>query len=321
MKTHTLAGSGLQVSAMCLGAMTLGGVQDKQTSFAILDRFVEAGGTFVDTANAYMFWLDGGTGDESENLLGAWMAERGNRDDLVLATKVGRRPTVFGGGLPYSEPLTAPRIAAQLDASLARLGTDRVDVYWTHRDDRDTPQEETVGALAEAVTAGKALALGASNHTPWRVERARALADAAGGARYTLMQNRYSYLQPRPDAPLASQGHVHATSDTVDYAGGTDDMALLTYSALLNGSYVRPDKPLEDVYDHPGTASRLKALDEVASQTGATRNQVVLAWLTGLGGPTIPLVAVSSIRQLDEAISGMDLVLDADQHRRLTEAA
>jgi aryl-alcohol dehydrogenase-like predicted oxidoreductase len=310
----------IDVSRLCLGAMALGGIQDEATSFAILDRFVELGGNFIDTANCYMFWIDGGTGDESELQVGRWLASRGNRDDLVIATKVGRRPSFPGGGLDHSEPLTAERIEAGLGESLQRLGTDRVDLFWSHRDDRDTPLEQTVTGFDNVVRAGKARMVGASNHASWRVERARGIAAASGAAAYTAMQNRYSYLKPRPETVLPEGGHVHAAPEDIDYVGATPGMAILTYSSLLSGAYTNPAKSLGEHYTHPGTATRLKVLDEVAAEIGATRNQVVLAWLAGHETPVIPLVGVSSVAQLDEVAEGIGLALEADQWRRLSEA-
>jgi len=316
-----LGPDGIGVSRLCLGAMALGGIQDEATSFAILDRFVELGGNFIDTANCYMFWIEGGTGDESELQVGRWLAARGNRDDLVIATKVGRRPTFAGGGLDHSEPLTAERIGAGLDESLRRLGTDRVDLFWSHRDDRQTPLEETVAGFDAVVRSGKARMAGASNHAGWRVERARAISERTGAAAYTAMQNRYSYLQPRPGARLPEGGHVHAAPDDLDLVANTPGMAILTYSSLLSGAYTNPGKALGDHYDHPGTQERLRVLDAVALESGATRNQVVLAWLAGHAAPVIPLVGVSSVAQLDEALAGLDLKLDDGQWQRLTEAA
>lgn len=312
---------GIEVSRLCLGAMALGGIQDEATSFAILDRFVELGGNFIDTANCYMFWIEGGTGDESELQLGRWLASRGNREDVVVATKVGRRPSIPGGGLDHSEPLTAERIAAGVDESLQRLGTDYVDLFWSHRDDRDTPLESTVSGFDAVVREGKARMVGASNHTAWRVERARSVAERTGAAAYTAMQNRYSYLKPRPGTVLPEGGHVHAEPADLDYVAATPGMAILTYSSLLSGVYTNPAKPLGGHYRHPGTDARLEALDAVAAQTGATRNQVVLAWLAGHGAPVVPLVGVSSVAQLDEVAAGLDLTLDAEQWQRLTDAA
>jgi aryl-alcohol dehydrogenase-like predicted oxidoreductase len=316
-----LGPDGIGVSRLCLGAMTLGGVQDEATSFAILDRFVELGGNFIDTANCYMFWIEGGTGDESELMLGRWLAARGHRDDLVIATKVGRRPAFPGGGIDHSEPLSAERIGAGLDESLQRLGTDRVDLFWSHRDDRDTPLEETVAGFDAVVRAGKARMVGASNQAAWRVERARVIAQASGAAAYAAMQNRYSYFQPRPGAELPDGGHVHADADDLDYMANTPGAAMLTYSALLSGRYTNPDKALVEAYRHPGTEARMAALDAVAAETGATRNQVVLAWLIGHPGNVVPLVGFSSVAQVEEAVAGAALKLDPEQWQRLTDAA
>lgn len=321
MERIALGPDRIGVSRLCLGAMALGGVQDEALSFAILDRFVELGGNFIDTANCYMFWIDGGTGDESELLLGRWLAARGGREDLVIATKVGRRPSFPGGGLEHSEPLSVERIGAGLEESLERLGTDYVDLFWSHRDDPDTPLEETVAGFDAVVRAGKARMVGASNHTAWRVERARSIARSTGAAAYTAMQNRYSYLQPRPGTVLPEGGHVHAAPSDVDYVGRTSGMAILTYSSLLSGAYTNPAKPLGDHYAHPGTEARFKVLDAVAAETGASRNQVVLAWLAGHDAPVVPLVGVSSVAQLDEVAAGLDLRLDDEQWRRLTAAA
>ncbi|WP_232822716.1 aldo/keto reductase [Glycomyces dulcitolivorans] len=319
MERIALGPDGIGVSRLCLGAMALGTVQDEALSFEILDRFLELGGNFVDTANCYMFWDGDGTGDQSELLLGRWFAARGTRDAVVLATKAGRRPLFFGGGMEHSEPLSRERIGAALDESLARLGTDRVDLFWAHRDDRDTPLAETVAGFDDAVRAGKARMVGASNAASWRVEQARGIAAGTGSAAYTAMQNRYSYLKPRPGTRLPEGGHVHASEDDLDYLANTPGTALLAYSSLLSGAYVK--KPLGEHYAHPGTDARLKVLDEVASETGATRNQVVLAWLAGHDAPIIPLVGVSSVAQLEEAAAGVALKLDAGQRDRLNAAA
>jgi len=314
-----LGPDGVGVSRLCLGAMALGTQQDEAASFAILDRFIELGGNFIDTANCYMFWEGDGTGDQSELLLGRWFAARGVRDEVVLATKAGRRPSFPGGGMEHSEPLTRERIGAALEESLVRLGTDRVDLFWAHRDDRDTPLGETVAGFDDAVRAGKARMVGASNYTAWRVQQALGVAAEAGAASYTAMQNRYSYLKPRPGAVLPEGGHVHAEPSDLDFVASTPGTALLAYSSLLSGAYVK--KPLGEHYAHPGTEARLRVLDEVAAETGATRNQVVLAWLVGHGAPVVPLVGVSSVAQLEEAAAGVELKLDPGQWRRLSAAA
>lgn len=311
---------GIEVSGLCLGALPFGTYVDEKTSFAILDRFVEAGGSFIDTADNYCFWEEGRTGHESETVLGRWMASRGTRDRVQLATKAGAQPTVPGAGLEAAEGLSGPVLKDALAGSLRRLGTDRVELFYTHIEDRSVTLEETVGALDDLVRDGATRLLGVSNHPTWRIERARAVAAAQGRTPYTCVQQRYSYLQPRFDHPLPESGHVHATDELLDYVRSEPDLTLVTYSALLAGAYTRDDKPLPAAYDHPGTPPRLAALREVARETGATVHQVVVAWLTGHDPALLPVVGFTSPGQLDEIVEGMDLTLSEEQRRRLDAA-
>ncbi|WP_049577619.1 aldo/keto reductase [Streptomyces sp. SBT349] len=308
---------GIEVSALCLGALALGTYVDEKTSFAILDRFTEAGGTLVDTANNYCFWEPGRTGDENETTIGRWLASRGARDRVHIATKAGARPTRPGGTLDDAEGLSASVLTDAMHGSLRRLGTDRVDLYYTHIEDRSVPLDETVGALDGLVREGATRLLGVSNHATWRIERARSLATAGGLTPYTCVQQRYSYLQPRFDVGFPEGGHTHATPGLLDYVAHEEDLTLLAYATLLFGGYSRPDKPLSEAYDHPGTPRRLAALREVAAELGASVNQVVLAWLSGATPSVLPIVGVSSVAQLDEAIAAMDLTLSAEQRERL----
>lgn len=315
IQQRTLA-DGTAVSALCLGAMWLGTKVDEPTSFAVLDRFTERGGTLIDTADNYAHWLDGGKGGESETVIGRWLAARGARDRVVLSTKVGGQPVEPDGAI---EGLSGQAIRAALDASLRRLGTDHLDVYWAHIEDRSVPLDETVDAFAEAVESGKVGVLGASNHATWQVERARTLGRAADRPAYACLQLRYSYLQPRVWPRLPHLGHLHATEETLDYLRCQPDLTLWAYNSLLAGGYTRPDKPIQPAYDHPGTAKRLAALDQVAEEIGATRNQVVLAWL--LANPqVIPLIGVSTVAQLDELLDAADLVLTDVQLAALDDA-
>jgi aryl-alcohol dehydrogenase-like predicted oxidoreductase len=315
-----------QVSAIALGAMKLGGTVDDETSFAILDRFVEAGGTFIDTANNYMFWEPGCEPGDSEKLIGRWRASRGvgESDGLVIATKLGARPTVAGGGAESWEGLSAPAIRSAVEGSLERLGVSSIDLLYPHVEDRSVPLEETLGALADMVSAGTVRMVGASNHRAWRVERARTLSAAHSWPRFAVLQHRYSYLQPRFDIGLPEMGHVHATPEHLDFARSENaagrPTALVVYTPLLYGFYARDDRPLSEPYDHPGTAPRLAALDTVARQTGATRNQVVLSWLIDHDPPMIPLVGVSKVAHVDEAVEATDLKLSAEQRQLLDEA-
>ena len=315
-----------EVSAIALGAMKLGGTVDEETSFAILDRFVEAGGTFIDTSNNYMFWEPGCSPDDSETLIGRWRASRGISDDegLVIATKFGARPTVPGGGMEHWEGLSAKAVTDAVAGSLERLGTSRIDLYYTHVEDRSVELEETLGALAALVSDGVVAQIGASNHAAWRLERARGVSAAQGWPRYTVLQHRYSYLQPRFDVPLPELGHVHATADHLDFIREEESAgrstALVTYTTLLYGAYTRPDRQLPAAYDHPGTPARLAALKRVAAETGASPNQVVLAWLIDHDPAVIPLVGVSTVAQVEEAVAAADLKLTAEQRELLNVA-
>ncbi len=311
----------LDVSALCLGALPFGSTVGEEESFRILDRFVEAGGTLIDTANNYVFWIDGSTCDESETTVGRWLASRRTRDQVVLSTKAGARPLVPGTGLETAEGLSAQALRSAVQGSLRRLGTEQVDLFWAHVEDRSVPLEETLEALDGVVRSGAARVLGASNHATWRIERSRAVSRANGWTGYTCVQQRYSYLQPRFDVPLPQAGHVHATAELLDYVHSEPDLTLLSYTTLLYGAYTSPEKRLSAAYDHPGTASRLTVLREVAAELGASANQVVLAWLIGGAPAVLPVVGVSSVAQLDELLAGVDLKLDPEQRARLDAAA
>ncbi|MEW1844220.1 aldo/keto reductase [Nonomuraea angiospora] len=304
---------------IALGTIPFGTTVDLRDTFAILDRFHEAGGTMLDTANNYPFWVEGRSGDESELAIGAWLAARGNRDEIFISTKGGARPTVPGDTtLASAEGLSAAAIAKAAEGSLRRLGTDHIDLYWSHIEDRSVPLEETLGALNGLAQAGKIRSAGASNIATWRLERARNLSAVHGWIPYTYLQLRHTYLRPRPLTRLAESGHRLATDETLDYLAAEPDVTLWAYNTLMFGSYTRPDRPIPEIYDHPGTARRLAVLREVADELGATPNQVVLAWLLADG--VVPIVGVSTQAQLEEAIAAADLKLDPDLRTRLDTA-
>jgi len=313
-----------QVSVLALGAMLFGSVTDEETSFAILDRYVEAGGTFIDTADNYAFWMDGSQGGQSEQLLGRWLKSRGRPDGLVIATKLGARPLAPGTSYTDNpEGLSAKVIRESAERSLERLGVDRLDLLYAHIEDRQTPLEETVEAFAELVGEGTVGLLGVSNHWVWKVERCRRIAADRGLPGYEVLQYSYSYLQPRFDLPGdldpdGRQGPVSA--DLKSYLRAEPGLTLVAYTPLLSGRYVRDDKPVQEEYDHPGTPARLKALREVAEETGATPNQVVLSWMIGADVPAIPLTGVSSVAQLDENLEAVDLKLTTEQRAKLDGA-
>ncbi|MGH3487760.1 MAG: aldo/keto reductase [Actinopolymorphaceae bacterium] len=314
-----------EVSVLSLGAMLFGTTTDEATSYAILDRFVEAGGTFVDTSNNYAFWADGTQGGQSEELLGRWRRSRGIGQEIVIATKLGARPLAPGTSyVDNPEGLSAKVIRESAERSRERLGVDRLDLLYAHIEDPRTPLQETVEGFAELVAEGTVGLLGVSNHWTWRVERARRLAAAAGLPGYDVLQYRYSYLRPRADIPgqLSPDGNQGVVSgDLLSYLREEQDLTLVAYNPLLSGGYVRKDKPLGPEYDHAGTVRRMEALREVATETGATLNQVALAWLMGGDVPVVPLVGASSVAQLDESLAAVGLKLTSTQRAGLDAAS
>jgi aryl-alcohol dehydrogenase-like predicted oxidoreductase len=299
-----------------LGTIPFGTAVGRRETFDLLDRFVDAGGTIIDTANNYPFWYPGCSGDESERVIGDWLVARRSRERVVLGTKVGARPHTPGDTtLDDVEGLSPKVIRAAIRSSLTRLLTDRVDIYWAHIDDRTVALSETVGAFDELVRSGLAVTVGASNLVTWRVEEARAIALAAGQTPYTAMQLRHTYIRPRPGARGSSRVQEYVTDDTLDYLSERPDVSLWAYSTLLSGAFTRADRPIEQHYRHPGTDARLAVLAQVAAELGVSPNQVVLAWLMADG--IIPIVGVSTSAQLDDAIAASRLQLDADVRRRL----
>ncbi|MGC0378982.1 aldo/keto reductase [Streptomyces sp. SAI-229] len=312
-----------EVSVLALGAMLFGSVTDEKTSFALLDRYVEAGGNFIDTSDNYAFWTDGGQGGHSEELLGRWRRSRGAGDEIVFATKLGARPLAPGTSYTdNAEGLSAKVIRESSERSRERLGLERLDLLYAHIDDHTVPQRETVEGFGALVAEGTVGLLGVSNQAVWRVERARALAAAAGLPGYEVLQYQHSYLRPRADVPdaLFPDGSLgHAGAELAGYLRAEPALTLVAYSPLLKGAYARPER-LPGDYDHPGTPARLAVLREVARETGATPGQVVLAWQIGHELPILPLAGVSTVAQLEENLAAVDLELSAEQRARLDAA-
>ncbi len=311
MQTLPLGHTGVQVSELCLGAMFLGTRTDALTSRRILDAYVDAGGSFIDTANIYAHWTEGGRGGESETLLGEWMRERGNRANVFLASKVGfdYPGTAIG--------LRASQIRDEAEKSLKRLNVDTIDLYYAHTDDRTTPLDETMKAFDDLVQAGKVRFVGASNYRAWRLEQARWTSETHGWAQFCCVQQRHTYLPVRPGASTGRQ--TAANIDLTDYCDASG-MTLLAYSVLLGGAYSRDDRALPDIYVSDDNQKRLEALRLVAAETGSTVNQVVLRWLRQSTPAVIPLVAASSEAQLAENLGALDFRLSDDQMQRLNSA-
>lgn len=306
------------ISDLILGTMYFGTKSDAATSYALLDRFAEAGGTTIDTANCYAFWADPtGHGGQSESLIGDWLrANPGLRGQLTIATKVGVEPAE-GGGI---EGLAPDVVRRQAELSRERLGLEVIDVYWAHGEDRSTPIEDTVDAMGALVADGLVTSLGISNHPTWLVERARGHALARGLAPYDALQLTTSYVEPRPGAAVEGKDHRFGwvSEETRDYVA-TNGLELWAYSPLIQGSFDRDDRPFPQAYDHPGTTSRLAALTAVAQERNVAPSQVVLAWLIAKG--IRPIVGVSSVEQLDSALAAGTLDLDAETMARLDQPA
>ncbi|WP_395656365.1 aldo/keto reductase [Nocardioides sp.] len=296
---------------LVLGTMYFGTRTDEATSFALLDRFVAAGGRLLDTANCYSFWTSGsGHGGQSEAVLGRWLAANpGVRDELVIATKVGMEPRGRFGDDAGVEGLSAPVVEREAARSRERLGVDVIDLYWAHGEDRATDLEETVAAFGALVSSGAVSRLGVSNHPTWRVERGRAIAARLGVEPWTALQLTTSYVEPRPGAAVPGKDHRFGfvTDETVDYLAEHPDLDLWVYSPLVQGSYDRADRPFPDAYDHPGTTSRLAALNILAADRKVPASRLVLAWLVARGWQ--PIVGVSSVEQLDSALASARIEL------------
>jgi aryl-alcohol dehydrogenase-like predicted oxidoreductase len=278
-----------------------------EAAYAVLDRYREAGGNFVDTANNYAFWIDGGTGDESETLVGRWLAERRARDEIVLATKVGARPRPGGRSLADALGLSRQAIIAQVEESLRRLNVERIDLLYAHIRDGATPQEETLRAFDELVRAGKVGAIGASNHTRDDLAEAVDTSRKYGLAEYRFLQQRYSYLLPDPQADF---GRQVVLDESMRVYCADQQILPLAYSALLGGAYTRTDRPLPPAYSAaPRAQEHIDALHAVGRDLGISPNTVVYSWLLAAG--TVPVMGVSTVDQLAEALAADALTLPA----------
>jgi aryl-alcohol dehydrogenase-like predicted oxidoreductase len=311
MNTLRLGNTEVEVSSLCLGTDSIGSKIDRETSFQLLDLFREKGGTCVDTANFYASWVPGCRGGESESTIGLWMKERGNRDQMVISSKLGFDYPGCGGGLRADE------IERECEKSLQRLQTDRIDLYQAHRDDFDTPLEETMAAFDRLVKAGKVRALGASNLRVWRIAEANAVSRFNGWSQYCAVEQRHTYLRPRYGAGFGPQ--ICINDDLKDYCR-SHGMTLIAYSVLLQGAYTREDRAIPAHFAGPDADARLAALAEVADEAGATLNQIILAWMRQSDPPVLPIIAGSKGEQLIENIAALEITLTQDQMKRLDTA-
>ncbi|MBN4093861.1 MULTISPECIES: aldo/keto reductase [Methylobacterium] len=314
MDRRRIGRSDLTVAPFCLGGNVFGWTADEAASFAILDRFVESGFDFIDTADVYSRWAPGHVGGESETVIGKWLAARpGARDRIVLATKVGMDLGEAGQGL------SAAHIERACEASLRRLGVDRIDLYQSHLDDAAVPLEETLRAHERLIAAGKVRAIGASNYTAARLAEALAVSASADLPRYECLQ---------PDYSLAQRGY-EAELEPLCRA---EQIGVIGYFSLaagfLTGKYRSADdaagRPRENrvaKYLNPRGLALLDVLDSVAQAHGASPAQVALAWIIARPGITAPIASATSVAQLDELLGAVRLTLAPGAIDRLDAAS
>jgi len=313
MMNRRLGSTDLKIAPLVLGGNVFGWTADKAASFAVLDAFVAGGGTMIDTADMYSSWVDGHEGGESETMIGDWLRTSGRRDDVLIATKVGMLPGEGG------EKLQPARIAAAAEASLKRLGTDRIDLYYAHQDDDTVPQEAVLEAFGKLVDAGKVRVVGASNFHAARLKSAVDAAKASDLPRYHVLQPEYNLVSREK-----FEGELQ------DYCV-TENIGVLPYyglaSGFLTGKYRTPDDlgasvrggGMRDLLDGKGKAV-LEAMDAVVSDTAASHAQVALAWILAQPGITAPIASATSARQIEDVLPAMTLELSDEQLSTLTLA-
>ena len=312
MQTSRIGDTDLDVCPLCLGGNVFGWTADEAASFRLLDAYVDAGGNFVDTADSYVSWAPGASGGESETIIGRWLARRGRRDDVVIATKVGQAPG--------REGLAPATIAAAADESLARLGVDHIDLYYAHIDDPETPLEDSLAALDALVSAGKVRHIAASNYSALRLAEALAAADDIGARRYVALQTHYNLV------------HRDEYEGDLEAACAREGLSCLAYSALadgfLTGKY-RPGRELprseraEDAapYLDDRGAAVLDALDTVAARHSAPPAAAALAWLTAQPTVAAAVASARTVEQLHELLAATTLQLGPDDLELLGSAS
>ncbi len=314
MKTRKLGRSDVQVVPLMLGGNVFGWTVDEAKSFEILDRFVDRGLNFVDTADVYSRWVPGNEGGESETILGRWMKARGNRERVVLATKVGMD---MGGG---KQGLSKRYIAEAVEASLKRLQTEYIDLYQSHKDDEATPIEETLEAYGTLIAAGKVRMIGASNFKGARLTEAMETAEKNGLPMYQTLQPEYN-LYDRKDfetdlEPVAERFGL----GVVPYFSLASGFLTGKYKTREDAKGRKREARVEKYFDERGMRI-LKALGAVAEEAGAKEATVALAWLLAQRTILAPIASATSVEQMEDLAAAVDMELTAEQVGRLTEAS
>jgi aryl-alcohol dehydrogenase-like predicted oxidoreductase len=306
-----LPSTDLDVFPLCLGGNVFGWTADETQSFAVLDAYANAGGNFIDTADAYSSWVPGHVGGESESIIGRWLAARGNRDQMIIATKVAKLSTRPG--------LSAANIKAAADDSLRRLGTDRIDLYYAHEDDPTVPLEETLGAFGALVGDGKVRYIAASNHSPERLEEALTISARDGLVSYVALQPEYNLVARTYESGLRDVCGRHALSCIPYFALA---MGFLTGKYRQGGDAV--DSPragqAAQYLDERGIAV-LEALDQIAAAHATTIAAVALAWLVAQPTVAAPIASARTPEQLAGLLPMATLALTTAEIERLTTAS
>lgn len=302
----------LRISPLCLGGNVFGNTADEKQSFAVLDAYVEGGGNFIDTADAYSAWVEGNSGGESETIIGNWMRQRGNRESVVIGTKVGAHPDFKG--------LSAANIKRAAEASLRRLSTDYIDVYYTHFDDESVEVSEIITALDELVREGKVREIAASNISPARLRASLEFSQAEGKARYTAIQPHYNLVSRD-----TYEGELAAVA--AEYG-----LAAMPYFSLASGFLTGKYRPGVTVNStRAGRAGEyletergrrvLAALDEVAAAHSAEVATIALAWLAAQPTVAAPIASARTTEQLPALLAMSEVKLSEAELARLTEAS
>jgi aryl-alcohol dehydrogenase-like predicted oxidoreductase len=306
-----ISSTDLDVYPIALGGNVFGWTANEDESFAVLDGYAAAGGNFIDTADVYSAWAPGNSGGESETILGRWVANRGRREQTIIATKVGKHPQFSG--------LSAKTIRAAAENSLKRLETEYIDLYYAHADDEKTPLEETLGAFDALVREGKVRYIAASNYSAPRLAKALEVSDREGYARYVALQQHYNLMERhRYEGELA---------DLV----AREHLSSIPYFALASGFLTGKYRPGANVQSQRAQNAGayltekgirvLAALDEVASAHNAAIATIALAWLAGQPTVVAPIASARTTEQLPDLLSVSEVRLSDLEMRRLNEAS
>lgn len=314
MEKRKLGGSGLTIAPLALGGNVFGWTIDETTSFAVLDAFAEAGFNFIDTADVYSAWVPGNSGGESETIIGKWLQKSGKRDQIMIATKVGME---MGAG---KKGLSKAYIVREVEESLRRLQTEYIDLYQSHRDDQETPLEETLSAYAQLLEQGKVRAIGASNYDAARLSEALQVGQDKGLPAYTTLQPEYN-LYDRAGfeselQPLAEEKGI----GVIPYFSLASGFLTGKYRSEADLGKSKRGQGIKKYLDERGMKI-LAALDEVAGNYNATPAQISLAWLLAQPTITAPIASATSVEQLHDLVAATRLNLDADAVAKLTAAS